>query len=98
MSAIAETYNRSHNILELVDILPRMFYLTASSINVWSIILLEEIFAGSNFRGFAESRGNRELSMNNKKNLRQRTISKIGYWKNCRNECIMFGGTVFIEI
>ena len=61
MSAISETYNRSHNILELVDILPRMFYLTASSINVWSIILLEEIFAGSNFRGFAESRGNREI-------------------------------------
>ena len=31
MSAISETYNRTHNILELVDILPNIFFTTSET-------------------------------------------------------------------
>ena len=31
MSAISETYNRTHNILELVDILPNIFFATSET-------------------------------------------------------------------
>ena len=30
MSAISETYNRAHNILEVVDILPNVFFFHTS--------------------------------------------------------------------
>ena len=31
MSAISETYNRVHNILELVDILPTVYFTTSET-------------------------------------------------------------------
>ena len=31
MSAISETYNRAHNILEVVDILPNVFFHTSET-------------------------------------------------------------------
>ena len=31
MSAISETYNRAHNILELVDVLPNIYFATSET-------------------------------------------------------------------